>query len=170
MKVSKTLSVDAQCDVAFCKKHKQPPPYTANSQLFSNYYLQASKWKSCLSLFRPLLGCYLDQPKRFYDLKCAKCKNNIPAQGILRTYDTYALKANKGLSLGWRFILRKIRVHRCWKVFSALPQCADRHTKWTFSVDTFNSPKSTHWKNSNILATRPKVHNSTLKVKMQVTT
>jgi len=41
---------------------------------------------------------------------------------------------------------------------------ADRDTKWTFSVDTFTSIKSTHWKNSNILATRPKVHNSILKV------
>ena len=44
----------------------------------------------------------LREPKRFYDLNIslAKCKNNIPAQRILRTYDTYALKANKGLSLG----------------------------------------------------------------------
>ena len=49
-------------------------------------------------------------------------------------------------------------------MFSALPQCADRDTKWIFSVDTFTSTKSTHWKNSNILATRPKVHNSILKV------
>jgi len=42
------------------------------------------------------------EPKRFYDPKIplAKCKNNIPAQRILRTYDTYVLKANKGLSLG----------------------------------------------------------------------
>ena len=33
------------------------------------------------------------EPKRFYDLNIplAKCKNNIPAQRILRTYDTYAL-------------------------------------------------------------------------------
>jgi len=107
------------------------------------------------------------EPKRFYDLKIplAKCKNNIPAQRILITYDTYALKVNKGLRLGWRSILWKIRVHRCWKVFSALPQCADRDTKWTFNVDTFTSTKSTHWKNSNILATQPKIHNSILKVK-----
>ena len=48
-------------------------------------------------------------------------------------------------------------------MFSALPQCADRDTKWTFSVETFTSTKSTHWKNSNILATRPKLHNSILK-------
>jgi len=42
------------------------------------------------------------EPKRFYDLNIplAKCKNNIPRQRILRTYDTYALKANKGLRLG----------------------------------------------------------------------
>jgi len=52
-------------------------------------------------------------------------------------------------------------------VFSVLPQCADRDTKWNFSVDTFTSTKSTHWKNSNILATHPKVHNSILKVKFQ---
>ena len=55
------------------------------------------------------------------------------------------------------------------KSVSALPQCADRDTKWTFSVDTFTSTKSTHWKDSNILATRPKVHNSILKVKLIVT-
>jgi hypothetical protein len=44
----------------------------------------------------------LFEPKRFYDLNIslAKCKNNIPAQRILRTCDTYALKANKGLRLG----------------------------------------------------------------------
>jgi hypothetical protein len=114
----------------------------------------------------------LFEPKRFYDLNIslARCKNNIPAQGIIRTYDTYVLKANKGLRLGWQMILRKIPVHRYWKVFSTLPQCADRYTKSTFSVDTFTSPKSTHWKNSNIqvLATHPKVHNSTLKVKVQL--
>jgi len=50
-------------------------------------------------------------------------------------------------------------------VFSALPQCADRHINWTFSVvETFTSTKSTHWQNSNELATRPKVHISSLKV------
>jgi hypothetical protein len=44
----------------------------------------------------------LFEPKRFYDLNIslAKCNNNIPAQGIVRTYDTYALKTNKGLRLG----------------------------------------------------------------------
>jgi hypothetical protein len=44
----------------------------------------------------------LHDPKRFYDLNIpiAKCKNNIPAQRILRTYDAYALKVIKGLSLG----------------------------------------------------------------------
>jgi len=42
------------------------------------------------------------EPKRFYDLNIplAKCKTNIPTQSILRTHDTYALKANKGLRLG----------------------------------------------------------------------
>jgi hypothetical protein len=40
---------------------------------------------------------------------------------------------------------------------------ADRDTKWTFRVDTFTSTISTHWKNSNILATRPKVHNRLMK-------
>jgi len=42
------------------------------------------------------------EPKRFYDpnIPLAKCKKNIPAQSILRTYDTYALKVNKGLRLG----------------------------------------------------------------------
>ena len=49
-------------------------------------------------------------------------------------------------------------------MFSALPQCADRDTKWTFSVDTFTLTKSTYWKNSNVLATRPKVHNSILRL------
>ena len=49
-------------------------------------------------------------------------------------------------------------------MFSALPQCADRDTKWIFSVDTFNSIKSTHWQNSNKPATRPEVHISRLKV------
>ena len=110
------------------------------------------------------------EPKWFYDLNIplAKCKNNITAQRILRTYDTYALKASKGLRLGWRSILRKIWVHRCWKVFSALPQCADRDTKWIFSVDTFTSTRSTHWQNSTKPATRPKVHISRLKVKDQL--
>jgi len=44
----------------------------------------------------------LRDPKRFYDLNIsiAKCKNNIPAQRILRTYDTYALKVIKGLIMG----------------------------------------------------------------------
>jgi hypothetical protein len=44
----------------------------------------------------------LFEPKMFYDLNIslAKCKNSIPVQGIVRTYDTYALKANKGLRLG----------------------------------------------------------------------
>ena len=44
----------------------------------------------------------LREPKMFYDLNIplAKCKNNLTAQRILRTYDTYALKANKGLRLG----------------------------------------------------------------------
>ena len=39
----------------------------------------------------------LFEPKMFYNLNIslAKCKNNIPAQGIVRTYDTYALKANR---------------------------------------------------------------------------
>jgi len=108
------------------------------------------------------------EPKRFYDLNIplAKCKKNIPAQRILRNCDTYAVKANKGLRLGWQSILRKILVHRCWKVFSALPQCADRDTNWTFSVDTFISTKSTHWQNSNELASRPKVHISSLKVNL----
>ena len=55
-------------------------------------------------------------------------------------------------------------------MFSALPQCADRDTNWTFVVDTFTSTKSTHWKNSNILATRPKVHNSIPKVNMYAPT
>ena len=42
------------------------------------------------------------EPKRFYDLNIplATCRNNIPAQRILRTYDTYALKASKDLRLG----------------------------------------------------------------------
>jgi hypothetical protein len=42
------------------------------------------------------------KPKRVYDLNIplAKCKNDIPAQTILRIYDTYALKANKGLRFG----------------------------------------------------------------------
>ena len=41
----------------------------------------------------------LHEPNRFYDLNIplAKCKNNLTAQRILRTYGTYALKANKGL-------------------------------------------------------------------------
>ena len=41
------------------------------------------------------------EPKWFYDLNIplAKCKNNLTAQRILRTNDTYALKANKGLML-----------------------------------------------------------------------
>ena len=44
----------------------------------------------------------LREPKRFYDLNIplAKYKNNIPVQRILRTDNTYALKANKGLRLG----------------------------------------------------------------------
>ena len=44
----------------------------------------------------------LHEHKSFYDLKIplAKCKNNIPMQRILITYDTYALKANNGLRLG----------------------------------------------------------------------
>ena len=98
------------------------------------------------------------EPKRFYDLNIplAKCMNNIPAQRILRTCDTYALKANNGLRLGRQSIFTQILVHRCLKVFSALPQCADKDTKWTFSVDTFTSTKSTHWQSSNILANRPK--------------
>ena len=115
----------------------------------------------------PMTKIMVREPKRFYDLNIplAKCKNNITAQRILRTYDTYALKANKGLRLGWRSILRKMWVHRCWKVFSMLPQCADRDTKWIFSVDTFTSTKSTHWQNSNKPVTHPKVHISRLKVK-----
>jgi len=52
----------------------------------------------------PFTACtrVLHEPKMFYNLNIplAKCKNNIPAQRILRTYDTYALKANKGLRLG----------------------------------------------------------------------
>ena len=110
------------------------------------------------------------EPKWVYDLNIplAKCKNYITMQRILRTYDTYALKANKGLRLGWRSILRKIWVHGCWKVFSALPQCADRDTKWIFSVDTFTSTKNTHWQNSNKPATRTKVHISRLKVKYNI--
>jgi hypothetical protein len=42
------------------------------------------------------------EPKRVYDLNIplAKCKNNIPAQRTLRTYDTYALKTNMGLRFG----------------------------------------------------------------------
>jgi hypothetical protein len=60
----------------------------------------------------PLLASarVLFEPKRFYDLhiSLAKCKNNIPAQRILRTYDTYAQKANKGLRFAWRSIFRKI--------------------------------------------------------------
>ena len=50
-------------------------------------------------------------------------------------------------------------------MFSALPQCADRDTKWIFSVDTFTLTESTHRQNSNKPATRPKVHISRLKVK-----
>ena len=44
----------------------------------------------------------LCERKRFYDLNSplAKCKNNLPVQRILRTYDTYALTVNKGLGLG----------------------------------------------------------------------
>jgi hypothetical protein len=39
------------------------------------------------------------EPKRVYDLNIplAECKNDIPAQTILRTYDSYALQANKRL-------------------------------------------------------------------------
>ena len=48
-------------------------------------------------------------------------------------------------------------------MFSVLPQCKDRDTNWAFSVDTFTSTKSTHWQNSNELATRPKVPISSLK-------
>ena len=90
-----------RCICILQTRKTQPPPSTANSQLYSNDYLQASEWKICLSLLEPLLGCYMN-PKRFYDLiiPLAKCKNNILAQRILRTYDTYAPKANKGLSLG----------------------------------------------------------------------
>jgi hypothetical protein len=140
---------------------------TLHSKLSTAFkQLSASYWMEKLPVSLLASAWVLFKPKRFYDLNIslAKCKNNIPAQRIWRTYDTYALKANKGLRLGWRSILRKIPVHRCWKVFSALPQCADRDTKWTFSVDTFTSTKSTHWKNSNILATCPKVHNSMLNV------
>jgi hypothetical protein len=88
----------------------------------------------------------LREPKMFYDLNIplAKCKSNLTAQRILRTYDTYALKANKSLRLGWRSIFWKILVQTYWKVFSALPQCADRDAKWIFNVDTFTSTKSTH--------------------------
>jgi hypothetical protein len=42
------------------------------------------------------------EPKRVYDLNIplAIFKNDIPAQTILRTYNTYALKANKALRFG----------------------------------------------------------------------
>ena len=58
------FSTRRQTMLHFENKQKQPPPYTANSQLFSNDYLQASEWKSCLSLLQPLCGCYLN-PKGF---------------------------------------------------------------------------------------------------------
>jgi hypothetical protein len=70
----------------------------------------------------------LHEPKRFYDLHIllAKCKNSILVQRIVRTYDTYALKANKGLRLGRLSIFSKRLAHRRCISVSALPQCADR--------------------------------------------
>ena len=56
------------------------------------------------NLLVPFTGPYpgASEPKRFYDLNItlAKCKNNIPAQRILRTYDTFALEANLGPNVG----------------------------------------------------------------------
>jgi len=58
MIVSETRSVDAQHDITLHTQTRktQPPPSTANSQLYSNDYLQASEWKTCLSLLQSLPG------------------------------------------------------------------------------------------------------------------
>jgi hypothetical protein len=78
----------------------------------------------------PSYSLYWDatRTQKVFDLHIpfAKCKNSILMQRIFRTYDTYALKAKKGLRLGWQSIFTKIHVHRCIKSVSALTQSADR--------------------------------------------
>jgi hypothetical protein len=73
---------------------------------------------------------------------------NLARQRIFRTYDTYAVKANKGLRVV--FLAR----YDSTAVFSVATMCGQRH-KVDLQCSNFTSPKSTHWKSSDILAARP---------------
>jgi hypothetical protein len=78
----------------------QPPPYTANSQPYSDYNLQASRWKTFLYPLQSLLASNIN-PNSFVT-QTSPYQNAITEfhKVFLRTYDAYALKTNKGLSLG----------------------------------------------------------------------